>query len=70
MRIQALAEDDVSQAFEWYESQRTNLGTDLLSDLEICLKRIALAPNACPRGSRIRPPRTPQAVPILRLFCP
>ena len=53
LRVQPLAEADLSQAYRWYELQRNGLGRELLQDAESCFERIARNPASFPyvRGS-------------------
>ena len=38
------AEQDIGEAFLWYESRRAGLGEDFLSSVEACLERVRRQP--------------------------
>ena len=39
------AEQDISEAYGWYERQRTGLGEDFLSCVDACVQRICRTPE-------------------------
>ncbi|MFZ4800837.1 MAG: type II toxin-antitoxin system RelE/ParE family toxin [Chlorobium sp.] len=39
------AQDDMINAFDWYELQQAGLGNKFLFDIEYCLQRISFSPN-------------------------
>jgi toxin ParE1/3/4 len=47
VRLDALAEKDVAEAFSWYETREAGLGDRFLADLARTLERIEQAPEAC-----------------------
>lgn len=47
VRLDALAEQDVAEAFSWYETREAGLGDKFLADLARALERIELSPEAC-----------------------
>jgi toxin ParE1/3/4 len=48
MRFRARAKQDVLDAALWYESRRTNLGTQLVLDVDATVERIAENPSQFP----------------------
>jgi hypothetical protein len=48
VRLVSIAEQDVAEAAEWFESQQAGLGNDFLDDLEKTRRDIAKRPGACP----------------------
>jgi plasmid stabilization system protein ParE len=48
LRLVSVAEQDVAEAADWFESQRPGLGNDFLDDLEKTRREIAKQPLACP----------------------
>ena len=36
---------EIQAAFEWYENQKSGLGYELLTNMELCFKRISQQPN-------------------------
>jgi len=49
--IQPLAEDDITEAAQWYEGQQAGLGAEFLSEIQVALERAVAAPRqfACLR---------------------
>jgi toxin ParE1/3/4 len=47
VRIQPLAEQDIREAYRWYDGRRENLGSEFLEALNVCLDRVAQHPKAC-----------------------
>ena len=45
LRIEPLAEDDVTRAYRWYEGQQAGLGEDLLTALDECFTRVTENPS-------------------------
>ena len=45
LRIEPLAEDDVTRAYRWYERQQAGLGDDLLTALDECFARVMANPS-------------------------
>ena len=43
-----LAEQDVAEAYAWYEDQRAGLGEDFLQRLEACLAAVQRSPELLP----------------------
>jgi plasmid stabilization system protein ParE len=43
--IDILAQDDINQAYQWYEEQQDGLGEDFLNSLENAFNRICKTPN-------------------------
>lgn len=43
LQVEAIA--DVQYAFEWYEHQKTGLGNEFLSELEICFDKLTEHPQ-------------------------
>ena len=39
------AEQDISNAYDWYEQQRPGLGEEFLSCLDACIQLICRSPN-------------------------
>jgi hypothetical protein len=54
MRIEFLraAEVELTDAVQWYDSQRTGLGDEFLAEIQRAVRRIEAFPNAWPRISR------------------
>lgn len=48
-RIVAAAEAEMRQAAEWYDSQRTGLGSEFLLAVDEAIQQIGLAPERFPR---------------------
>lgn len=46
LRVQPLAGDDLTQAYEWYETQQSGLGSELLDEMDQCFQRILANPLA------------------------
>jgi toxin ParE1/3/4 len=46
LRIDPLAEDDLSRAYQWYERQRPGLGGEFLNNVDKCFRRIVENPAA------------------------
>ncbi|MEI9919795.1 MAG: type II toxin-antitoxin system RelE/ParE family toxin [Bacteroidota bacterium] len=46
LRLKAQAIDDVSEAYDWYESQKDGLGTSFLDELEKYLDTITKRPES------------------------
>jgi plasmid stabilization system protein ParE len=46
LRIDPLAEDDLSRAYRWYERQRPDLGGEFLNSVDKCFRRIVENPAA------------------------
>jgi plasmid stabilization system protein ParE len=42
------AEQDIAEAYAWYEERRIGLGEDFLSCVEACPEAINRAPERCP----------------------
>lgn len=42
------AELDISDAYDWYESQRVGLGEEFLSSVDACMERICRQPRLYP----------------------
>ena len=40
-----LAEKDIQDIYEWYESKRKNLGTEFIIELDRCIDKISANPN-------------------------
>ena len=58
--IQPEAEDDLREAYLWYEARRTGLGDAMMDEADLAFKRIVDAParpRALHRGSRRFPLR-------------
>lgn len=50
--IQALAEEDITQAAFWFDKQRAGLGAEFLADIQTALGRIMTNPRQCRRLRR------------------
>ena len=48
VRFLKLAQSEADDAFAWYDSQTSGLGTQFLDDLDRTIRRIAAFPLACP----------------------
>ncbi len=48
LRFTQPAQQDVAQAYAWYEDQRTGLGEDFLQRLEACLVAVQRSPELLP----------------------
>ena len=48
LRLTPPAEQDVAEAYAWYEDKRTGLGEDFLQRLEACLIAVQRAPELLP----------------------
>jgi len=46
LRIDPLAEDDIQQAYVWYEAQRKGLGDEFLLAIDECFQGIVRNPEA------------------------
>ena len=46
VRFQAPADEELNQAYEWYDGQRLGLGPEFMSAIEQCLDRITQFPAA------------------------
>jgi len=49
------AEQDIAEAYAWYESRRIGLGEEFLSCVEACLERSAVHPRCMPMSTRLSP---------------
>ena len=47
--VRPLAEADLDEAFEWYESRSVGLGVDFLRAVDVCFAAIDAAPLAYPK---------------------
>jgi hypothetical protein len=41
------AEQDIAEAYAWYEARRVGLGEDFLTSVDACLQAIRRTPEAC-----------------------
>jgi len=49
VRVTALAEADLSEAFRWYEAKKEDLGFEFLARVEEAVQTIARNPTSCAR---------------------
>jgi plasmid stabilization system protein ParE len=42
------AEQDIAEAYAWYEGRRAGLGEEFLSSVDACLESIRRTPEMCP----------------------
>lgn len=52
MRIRPLAQQDIAEAYDWYEEQATGLGHEFLRAMDAILARIERTPGAYPKVYR------------------
>lgn len=69
LRIDPAAENDIAQAYAWYEGQRNGLGDELLTALDDCFRSVLRNPEAFPMLYRSARRALVRAVSVPRLFC-
>ena len=52
IRFRREVPEDIAQACDWYESQKTGLGQQFLAELEVTLERIVMGPKHYAPGER------------------
>lgn len=49
LMIATEAEQDINEAYDWYECRRVGLGEDFLSSVDACIRAICRWPKMCER---------------------
>ena len=61
--IEKEAREELTVAFEWYESQRPGLGHEFLASVDECLERLCASPD-----SSVPVPGVAEDLPVRRVF--